>query len=70
MAMRLTVPELQMVLDDLRKVEESGLNVRQIEVARHTVLLKRIEGREGMSYQIVGINYFTEAQMAHPSNIR
>lgn len=57
MPMDLTTLQLEKILDDLKSLEASKLNVTSFISANHTILVRRSDSQyDGVSYHIVGIS--------------
>lgn len=56
MSMKLTSADLRKIAETVDKIQEIDLNVRQVQVAGHTVIIKRTDDqRNGTSYLVQGI---------------
>lgn len=65
MAMRLTAGDLRELAATIDKIGEVGLNVREVEVRGHKVLIERTDSqRDELTYYVVGI---TSGELSGPA---
>lgn len=65
MAMRLTTADLQELATTIDKIGEVRLNVREVEVRGHKVLIERTDSQmDGFTYYVVGI---TSGELSGPA---